>query len=171
MSSLDFAFRDYAIFSLKCNTHTLHTHILGAQLGGFLRVNTALPPGRRATQNTTRSHQASVTPPSRPPQVDRTRRHHGVRSLSAYTSESASVPLCAACSAQHRPLRLLRTEARGAAAVSLPAVQTLLLQPRRVVPGSGCCRPHAQPSTRRSEEASMHSFWMLARDTARLFRV
>lgn len=102
-SSLELVFHDCAIFSLKCNTHTLHAHISGAHPGGFLRVSTALPPGRRAAQNAARSHQASATPPSRPPQVGRTRRHRGARSLSAYTSESASVPSCAACSAQRRP--------------------------------------------------------------------
>ena len=113
-------------FSLQCNTHTLHAHILGAQLGGFLKVNMSLPTGCRATQNTTRSRWASVTPPSLPPQVNRARQHHGAQSLSAHTSASASsppvwlVPLsvspCDSC-AQKRKALLLAA-----------CVQTLLLQ-------------------------------------------
>lgn len=127
-------------FSLKCNTHTLHAHVLGAQLGGFLKVNTSLPTGRRAAQNTTRSRRASVTPPSLPPQVNRARQHHGAQSLSAHTSECASVPSPPARSAQRQPLRLLRTEVRGAAAGLVPCRRSFCSCVTNVcvVPGCAC---------------------------------
>ncbi|KAG5197907.1 hypothetical protein JEQ12_008636 [Ovis aries] len=86
------------------------------------------------------------------------------RQVSSSFRDAAIAPTTASA------LRLLRTEARGAAAVRLPGRRSSC-SCVRVVPGSGCRRPHAQPSTRRSEEASTHSFWMLARDTARLLRV